>query len=352
MLYKGYSDFYCCVRIGERTSQTYPMLCGIHQGGVLSLIKYIAFINSLILELKASNLCCAIERVQTAPLGYADDLATCTLSGDKLQKAMNIVERHGRTWRYTFNAKKSVVMVFGESSAEAARGSANRMFKLGHDRVKECQYYDHVGVKVCVKGDSHVRTEEKVKKARTALNMATCIGIRKGGLNMLTCCIIFWSVVVPTLCFGCELWVLSVKDVQILQSFQRYAARRIQRFHSRSLNATSRVCLGWIDIVRLIMVKKALFLKTIIMMELHIPIRVVLIRRIGEFPIEGQEENPCNSPITDILNTCASLDLTPAVKAMAQENSIVRNDGKDLFGVMHGCRKRGNGMPKYDKPMV
>ena len=40
MLYKGYSDFYCCVRIGERTSQLYPMLCGIHQGGVLSLIKY------------------------------------------------------------------------------------------------------------------------------------------------------------------------------------------------------------------------------------------------------------------------------------------------------------------------
>ena len=176
-----------------------------------------------------------------------------------IKKAMNIVERHGRTWRYTFNAKKSAVMVFGESSAEAARGSANRMFKLGHDRVKECQYYDHVGIKVSVKGDSHVRTEEKVKKARTALNMATCMGIRKGGLNMLTCCIIFWSVVVPTLCFGCELWVLSVKDVQILQSFQRYAARRIQRFHSRSLNATSRVCLGWIDIIRLIMVKKLFF---------------------------------------------------------------------------------------------
>ena len=259
----------------------------------------IAFINSLILELKTSNLCCAIERVQTAPLGYADDLATCPLSGAKLQKAMNIVECHGRTWCYTFKAKKSAVMVFGESSAEAAHGSANRMFKLGHDRVKECQYYDHVGIKVCVKGDSHVRTEEKVKKARTALNMATCMGIRKGGLNMRTCCIIFWSVVVPTLCFGCELWVMSNKDVQIFQAFQRYAARRIQRFHSRSLNATSRVCLGWIDIIRLIMVKKAFFLRTIIMMEVHIPIRVVLIRRIVEFPLEGLKDNPYSSPITD-----------------------------------------------------
>ena len=223
----------------------------------------------------------------------------------------------------------------------------------GHDRVKECQYYDHVGIKVCVKGDSHVRTEEKVKKARTALNMATCMGIRKGGLNMLTCCIIFWSVVVPTLCFGCELWVMSNKDVQILQAFQRYAARRIQRFHSRSLNATSRVCLGWIDIIRLIMVKKALFLRTIIMMEVHIPIRVVLIRRIVEFPLEGLKDNPYSSPITDILNTCASLDLTPAVKAMAAGEFYSKKRWKRLvwdnawvqeMGKWHGHIRQMNGV--------
>ena len=75
MLYKGYMDFSCCVRIGDKISKPYPMLCGIHQGGFLSLVKYIAFVNSLIVELKHSNLCCAINRIQTTPLGYADDLA-------------------------------------------------------------------------------------------------------------------------------------------------------------------------------------------------------------------------------------------------------------------------------------
>ena len=199
ILYKGYTDFVCSVRIGDRTSLPYPMLCGIHQGGFLSLVKYIAFINSLILELKDSTLCCAIERVQTTPLGYADDLATCTLSGSSMCRVMDIVEGHGRTWRYSFNAKKSAVMVFGESNIETTIGSQNRMFKLGCDRVKETLYYDHVGIKICLKGDFHVRTSEKVKKACTALNMATCMGVRKGGLNLVTCCIIFWTVVIPTL---------------------------------------------------------------------------------------------------------------------------------------------------------
>ena len=316
ILYKGYQNFVCRVRIGDRTSLPYPMLCGIHQGGFLSLVKYIAFVNSLLIELKNSNLCCSIERVQTTPLGYADDLATCTLSGNKMHRVMNIVEKHGRTWRYSFNAKKSAVMVLGETLRETTIGRQNRMFKLGDNRVKETPHYDHVGVKICLKGDFFVRTEEKVKKARTVLNMATCMGVRKGGLNLSTCCTIFWTVVIPTLCFGCELWILKRQDIQILQGFQRYAARRLQRLHPRSLNSTSRICLGWLDIIRYIMVKKALFLRTIFIMKEYIPIKLVLMQKAMDMQ-EEVSPNIHNSPITDMLNTCVTLNLIPNIRQMA-----------------------------------
>ena len=316
LLYRGYLNFSCRVRIGDRTSLPYPMMCGIHQGGFLSLIKYIAFVNSLLLELKDSNLCCAIERVQTTPLGYADDLATCTLSGHKMHSVMSIVERHGRTWRYSFNAKKSAVMVFGETPRETEIGRKNRMFKLGTNRVKEVPYYDHVGVKICLKGDFHVRTAEKVKKARTTLNMATCMGIRKGGLNLSTCCMIFWTVVMPTLCFGCELWIIKNKDMHLLQSFQRYSARRLQRLHPRSLNSTSRICLGWIDILLYIMAKKALFIRTIFVMKDYIPIKSVLIHRVSNMR-EDIIPNSYDSPMIDIINATIFLGLFPQVQQMA-----------------------------------
>ena len=48
LLYKSYKDFQCCVRIGSKDSTYYTMECGIHQGGYLSLVKYTAYIDSLI----------------------------------------------------------------------------------------------------------------------------------------------------------------------------------------------------------------------------------------------------------------------------------------------------------------
>ena len=256
LLYKGYINFECCVRIGSRVSDNYNMDCGIHQGGYLSLVKYTAYIDSLIAELEASNLCSEIFRIKTSPVGYADDLAASTTSKQRMGRVMNMVHQHGCDWRYNFNASKSAVLIFGESERERKIGLENRRFSLGSQKVKERLYYDHVGVKTCVKGDTHVRTEEKVKKARKVLNMSTNMGVKRGGLNLNTCNLIYWTIVMPTLLFGCEVWVIKQRDCDMLEAFQRYAARRLQRFHMSSYNVTSFFCMGWMSIVQYMHVKQ------------------------------------------------------------------------------------------------
>ena len=222
------------------------------------------------------------------------------------------------------------LVAIGESKRETAIGSANRMFKLGKDKVKETPYYDHVGIKVCLKGDFHVRTEEKVKKARTALNMATCIGIRRKGLNMRTCCIIFWTIVIPTLCFGCELWILNGKDIAILKDFQRYAAKRIQRLHPKSLNITCCMSLGWIDIIRLILVKKVMFVRTILVMDDYIPIRRVFISKLESLPGEEIIPNAHDSPCIDLLNACTTFGLVREVKRIAAGDFMSKSRWKNI----------------------
>ena len=190
LLYKSYVNFKCCVRIGDKYSMWYPMDCGIHQGGYLSLVKYTAYIDSLIQTLEQSDLCSSIYRIKTSPVGYADDLAASTTSKRKMDRIMQNVYHHGCEWRYMFNAAKSAVLVYGETLRERRIGVENRMFSLGGNRVRERMYYDHVGVKSCVKGDGHVRTAEKISKARKVLNMNTNISIRRGGLNLKTCILI------------------------------------------------------------------------------------------------------------------------------------------------------------------
>ena len=108
--------------------------CGIHQGGYLSLVKYTAFIDSLITSLETSGLCCAIYHSQSSTAGYADDVAACTVS-KRMDLVMDMVYSNGNTWRYSFNAKKSAVLVFGESKKERQIGSANRVFPRGTEKV-------------------------------------------------------------------------------------------------------------------------------------------------------------------------------------------------------------------------
>ena len=237
------------------------------------IYKYTAYIDSLIVSLERSNLCCGIYRVKSSPVGYADDMAACTTSKRKMDLVMEKVHQHGCDWRYSFNAGKSAVLIFGESSKDRKVGSENRMFNLGGKRVKEHLYYDHVGIKTCVKGDTHVRTEERVVKARKALNASTNAGIRRGRLNLNTCNLIYWTFVIPTLIFGCEIWVLKNKDLDLLNGFQRYAARRLQRLHFSSLNVTSLAGLGWMNLVLFIKARKVIFVRSILQMDECMPVK-------------------------------------------------------------------------------
>ena len=78
LMYRAYTNFSSRVRVAGSFSGWYPMSCGIYQGGVLSLVKYIVFIDELLIKLEMSKLCCTISHVPSSPAGYADDLATAT----------------------------------------------------------------------------------------------------------------------------------------------------------------------------------------------------------------------------------------------------------------------------------
>ena len=99
------------------------MQCGIYQGGYLSLVKYTAFIDSLLVLLGNSGLCCTIYNIKTSPLGYADDVVSASTSKNRLNQAMKLVHEQSNIWRYKLNAKKCAVLVFGEGKKERDRNS-------------------------------------------------------------------------------------------------------------------------------------------------------------------------------------------------------------------------------------
>ena len=262
LLYRCYIDFKCCVKINGTYSDWYEPLCGIHQGGFTSLMKYTVFINLLLVTLKEADISCKIYRTPSTPLGYADDIATCCVSKFKLDKAMDIVYNHGCVWRYEFNAKESGVFVYGESPKEHERNSCNRPFKLGPTKVRERTFSDHVGIRNCIYANDVSGIEERIVKGRRAFNSISGIGIRKGGITMATCNLIFWSVVVPTtLNYGCELRIMDDVSLDMIEEFQNFIGKKIQPFHPRIPNICSFYALGWMRLERVIQIRKLMFIR-------------------------------------------------------------------------------------------
>ena len=112
-----------------------------------------------------------------------------------------------------------------------------REYKLGNATVKERVLYDHVGIRASTDELDVSGIAERLSKARKTLNAATGLGIRKSDLTMATCNIIFWSLVVPSATYGSEIWHLNGNSLSLLESFQLYAAKKIQRFYYRVPNA-------------------------------------------------------------------------------------------------------------------
>ena len=322
LLYRGYVEFKCCVKLQGVFSEWYEPLCGIHQGGFMSLMKYVIFINSLLVDLKNANICCKIYRIPSTPLGYADDVATCCLSKFKLDKAMDIVYKHGCVWRYELNAKKSGVLVYGESRKDHDVNAVDRQFRLGPNRVKERVFYDHVGIRNSIFYDDTSGIEERISKGRKAFNSLTGIGIRKGGITMATCNVVFWSVVVPTALYGCELWIMDDASLTLVEDFQNYIGKRTQRFHPKTPNTCSFYGLGWMRLERYIQIKKLLFIRTILNMnEDDIPKRIFCERAAVYFlNVEAASINRERSAVFDLLNVSHTFDLLDKVRNMVDRD--------------------------------
>ena len=320
ILYKSYIYFKCKVRLAGTYSTWYDMKCGIHQGGFLSLLKYAAFIDPLLREIENSDYVCRTLNIPSSPVGYADDLSLCSLSKHKLDGALRMVYVYSCKWRFFYNAGKSAIMVYGENKREAKRNSKDRSFLLGKKKVKEKVEYDHVGVKCCLFSNYLPRTEDRISRGRRAFHAISSIGIKDKGVNMSVCTTIFWAIIMPIVTYGAELWVLQPDETEKLCIFQRYIARRCQRFPKRSPNYSSVNPLGWTNIDSYIKVKKLLFLRTILVMPDQAVCKRILVARSAiyrEDPVTCSR-NDYDSPIFEILNVSAELGILEFCMAMIE----------------------------------
>ena len=122
---------------------------------------------------------------------------------------------------------------------------------------------------------------------------------------MQTCNFIFWSIIVPIATYGCELLILTDDHVNLLEEFQEYTGKKIQRFYSKTPKVCTFFALGWIRLQRYIEVKKLIFFHKVLALKDDEPVKKVLCERCAVFinNLDTFWDNQFRSPVLDFLLT-------------------------------------------------
>ena len=129
--------------------------------------------------------------------------------------------------------------------------------------------------------------------------------------------------VFPIITFASELWVLNDEDVGLLNDFQVYAGRRVQRLHQKSPRKTSYIGLEWHSLEVYIYVKKLIF----DILDIDSVYRHVFVNRYQQY-ISDQKRyrlNVLESSVFNIMRIVDIFELHNEVHNLIQGTKIFSN---------------------------
>ncbi len=125
--------------LGEH-SETFNVINGVRQGGVLSPVLFTLYMDELIKELEAAGDGCYIGHMFFGALGYADDLTLLAPTVQGLARMLKVCEKFGLQFDIKFNEKKTVCICFSRDKC-----SLNPSVKFNGEILKWSTEVKHLG---------------------------------------------------------------------------------------------------------------------------------------------------------------------------------------------------------------
>jgi hypothetical protein len=231
----------------------------VRQGSVLGPWHFLVHIDGLPKAIESSGHGTYINDTFCGSPLQADDVALVSVSEKSLQSMIDICADYARKWRFTFNAGKTKIMVFGNTQIKLQKLKNRRKWRLGENALEIVDSYTHVGIKLDSSGSSLSRTTEACAKGKKTFAAACGFGINP--MSPSSASKIYQTVVLPRCLYGCELWSnMSYTETQGLEVMHRFAAKRIQHFHKRTRSVVALGMIGWHPIEVYININKLRFM--------------------------------------------------------------------------------------------
>ena len=88
---------------------------GVKQGGILSPILFIVYMDVLLTRMKKSGFGCHMGNTFCSAIGYAEDVSLLCHSLSSLRMLLNITDVFGREFNADFNPNKYQLLVYGNN---------------------------------------------------------------------------------------------------------------------------------------------------------------------------------------------------------------------------------------------
>ena len=128
------------VKWANARSNSFPVLCGSKQGGILSPDFFAVYINDLIVLLKSMGIGCHVIEIFIACLLFADDMSLIAPTREALQKMIDVCAAYCSRYCLKFNIAKTKVMVFGKLSRDLSSLAKITIHGENVEYVKSCKY--------------------------------------------------------------------------------------------------------------------------------------------------------------------------------------------------------------------
>jgi hypothetical protein len=219
------------VRVNGDCSRSFLVSLGVRQGGVLSPLLFLVFINDFMKELKAQNLGVLVpgmmrsspfvSQERLAGLLWADDLVLVTESPEKLAKAFALLDTWCQKWLMTVNPSKCNVMVVGPNPADAFEALTQvadvTPFKLGGEVVRLTRSYKYLGLVITDDLEWNAAIKARTEIVRKVIFTQTKI-LNNRDLSPELRYRFFEAVVMSSALYGAEVWAESIDGLKPLEA--------------------------------------------------------------------------------------------------------------------------------------
>ena len=245
LLAQIYHDTWGDIRVEGQKSRLTASNIGSIEGGILSVQILKIFMSTLLLMLERSGFTAGVDfqlhKISSGALGVADDVLLFTWSASILREMLRICQAWSDTYRGTFSADKSVIVIQRTKGDTEDYGD----FHLNGEVLKVVDTAEHLGVPILSSGDnSDDLLLTRLTKGRRAMQAGLSMFNPRSYINIATKIELWRKKYRAVVLYGLDTTSLTASKMKQLETFQITALRGMLGLSERASRVKVRLLAG------------------------------------------------------------------------------------------------------------